>query len=1307
MMSKDTGETSRTHNMIMNSQNRASSYKSPDRNLITLPPYRLLVLLMASTALCLTGPGHASSGADWPTWRYDASRSAASPQALPAHLHLQWVRELPQPSPAWPKEQYKLQFDRSYEPVVMGQQIFVPSMLQDTVTAYDTNTGQENWTFFCDGPVRFAPIAWQGRVYAVSDDGCLYCLDAVQGRLIWKFRIAPSEQKVLGNGRLISAWPARGGPVLSEGRIYCTAGIWPFMGIFLCAVDADTGALIWENSGSGSTYTTQQHGSPAFAGFAPQGYVAASDGRLWLPSRTLPACCSQQDGSLLYYHLADRDLGKYAGGYDVALWQDWFFNNGMAYRASDGKGLSRTSIQVMGPDSVFAVDAKDNVVAYTLKEVKDPKSKKPRMTLGADLLWKLETDLGPSKLYLKAGQRLYSSAKDLVAAIDLPTQERPASISWRHKINGHVWSMLAADNKLFVVTEEGLLYCFGAQHLPTRRFSLARGQAGRARRADQRRARKILSHCQQAGAYALWLGARDRRLLSEVLRQSDLHIIVLEPDIQQVSALRRELKQTGLYGARVSVLTGDVTTAAIPPYIASLVVVEDLDAAGVQAPDFVQHVFKSLRPYNGTAWLQGAKDRQLALSGQIAAAELTGFHTESREDALLLKRVGALPGSGNWTHQYGDIANTGCSPDQLKLPLGILWFGDDASFGDVLPRHGHGPPEQIAAGRLFIQGVDSISARDVYTGKTLWKRVLKGLGTFGVFYDKSYKKDYMDLSYNQQHIPGASIRGTNFVVTDDHVYVIQGIQCHVLDAGSGQTVTVFSLPEQNGLTPKEWAYIGIYKEYLIAGADFVQQTELLDKLKSKKELGKWSTLIDKNASKRLVIMNRYTGQVLWTLDAQQGFLHNAIIAGKGRLFCLDRTAPHILKYVKDRGIRDSHEGRLLSLDMRTGDILWQNTETAFGTWLSYSAEHDILLQAFRKSRDMFWEPGNRMATHHAATGEVIWDKPIAHSGPCMLHQDKIITQSTAYELLTGRQWIRAHPLTGEPVPWQYVRNYGCGSVTASKNLLTFRSAAAGYFDLAEDGGTGNFGGFRAGCSSNLIVANGVLNAPDYTSTCTCSYQNQTSLALVHMPEVEMWTFNRVRSSNASITQVGINFGAPGDRQAANGTLWLDYPSQGGSSPDPNVTILPKTVHWFRKHTARVTHGPIKWVEASGVLGARSIQIEVADPAPASSGLTDPMQCEQANRHGRRYTVHLHFMEPEYQKPGQRVFDVGLQGQTVLEELDILAETQSPHIGMTKTFSDIAIQDRLTIALSPTTPGAETILCGIEIILNKPATQPVQ
>jgi hypothetical protein len=45
----------------------------------------------------------------------------------------------------------------------------------------------------------------------------------------------------------------------------------------------------------------------------------------------------------------------------------------------------------------------------------------------------------------------------------------------------------------------------------------------------------------------------------------------------------------------------------------------------------------------------------------------------------MLSREGALPGSADWTHEYGDPANTLMSRDELvKAPLGVLWFGGPA-----------------------------------------------------------------------------------------------------------------------------------------------------------------------------------------------------------------------------------------------------------------------------------------------------------------------------------------------------------------------------------------------------------------------------------------------------------------------------------------------------------------------------------------------------------------------------------------------------------------------------------------------------
>ena len=207
---------------------------------------RRSLLALAIVACLLTAPLQAG---DWPQFRYDAGRTAASPHELPAELQLRWTRTLPAPRPAFPQE-VRLAYDASYEPVVLGHTMFVPSMVTDSVTALDTETGAERWRFIAEGPVRFAPVAWEGKVYFVSDDGYLYCLND-DGSLRWKFRGLPEgrrDRKVLGHGRLVSLWPARGGPVLADGVVYFAAGLWPTEGVFVHALDAESGKAVWSNT---------------------------------------------------------------------------------------------------------------------------------------------------------------------------------------------------------------------------------------------------------------------------------------------------------------------------------------------------------------------------------------------------------------------------------------------------------------------------------------------------------------------------------------------------------------------------------------------------------------------------------------------------------------------------------------------------------------------------------------------------------------------------------------------------------------------------------------------------------------------------------------------------------------------------------------------------------------------------------------------------------------------------------------------------------------------------------------------------
>ncbi len=78
--------------------------------------------------------------ADWPMYRADAARTAYTAEALPRDLALRWVvRSLHAPRPAWPGLP-RMQFDRSYQPVIAGGLVFFGSSVDGKVYALDAKT---------------------------------------------------------------------------------------------------------------------------------------------------------------------------------------------------------------------------------------------------------------------------------------------------------------------------------------------------------------------------------------------------------------------------------------------------------------------------------------------------------------------------------------------------------------------------------------------------------------------------------------------------------------------------------------------------------------------------------------------------------------------------------------------------------------------------------------------------------------------------------------------------------------------------------------------------------------------------------------------------------------------------------------------------------------------------------------------------------------------------------------------------------------------------------------------------------------
>lgn len=1255
-----------------------------------------LGLLCAVVASVFAEP--AAVAADWPQWRYNAQRSAATPQELPAKLQLAWSRELPKLRPAWP-DQPKMQLDATYHPIVLGQRLFVGSSYDDSLAAYDTRTGEEVWRFFADGPIRNAPVAAQDKVYFAADDGYLYCLRASDGGLLWKFRGGPSDRKILGNERLISTWPARGAPVLADGKIYFAAGIWPFMGVFLHAVDAATGEAIWTNDGDGSMYIKQPHNTDSFAGVAPQGPLVAIGDKLLVPGgRSVPACYDRATGKFLYYQLAEN--GKKGGGSFVAAVDELLFNGGGAFDLKNEKYLGSVA-----EPFAFAGGSLYEAAGSTLK-VHDLASSQVAMVETIDrkgvksksAKWQMrrtaEAEIPRFNAIIKAGSRLYGGGEGEIAAVELPNKgdEREADVAWEAEVVGSVCELLAADDRLIAVTREGQLYCFaepGTDSKAAPHHQLAAQPAQRGDIETRSKVAALLTSVQTWDGYALVWGVGSGSFVKELVTQTSLRVVVVEADPRKANQFRRELQAEGIAGDRLSVVVAEARDVSLPPYFASLIVAESLpELTEGERASFLEKTFQTLRPFGGVARLWMSGDDQAACENLLKEGQFPGAEVRLANKSLLIVREGPLPGSANWTHEHADAANSRVSKDTLvKAPLGLLWFGGSTNDG-ILPRHGHGPQPQVVDGRLFIEGVDMIRAMDIYTGRVLWNASLPGVG---------------DLYNNTAHQPGANASGTNYIATPGGIYVAYRDQCLVLDPATGKQTRTYQLPAAPGKKPPLWGYLNVYQDvnedYLIGGADPVFDPALVSKGDPKKSDDDEKKADDKkdsksatpskpsakdndnySASSRLVVMNRHTGRVLWTADARSGFRHNAICIGGGRLYCIDRLSGPQVSKLKRRGEDPPHPARLVVFDLKTGAELWSTKDDVFGTWLSYSTERDVLVEAGRTASDTLSDEPKGMRAYRAKNGEPLWTNK-SFSGPAMLHHDTILMAGKGCNLLTGAVKMRAHPLSGELVEWSWSRNYGCNTPMASENLLTFRSGAAGYFDLCNDGGTGNFGGFRSSCTNNLVVAGGILTAPDYTRTCTCSYQNQTSLALVPMSDIEVWTSFGSQTAKQPVRHVGINFGAPGDRKADDGKLWLEYPSVGGSSPALDITVTPAKPTWYRRHSSQIEGDGLNWVASSGAEGLTSVKIKLGT----------------AGDKPQTYTLRLHFAELGDVEPGERIFDVSVHGKPKLVGLDVAQDAGGRNRVLVKEIKGVTVGDFLLIELNPQADSKHpALLSGIEL-----------
>jgi hypothetical protein len=117
---------------------------------------------------------------------------------------------------------------------------------------------------------------------------------------------------------------------------------------------------------------------------------------------------------------------------------------------------------------------------------------------------------------------------------------------------------------------------------------------------------------------------------------------------------------------------------------------------------------------------------------------------------------------------------------------------------------------------------------------------------------------------------------------------------------------------------------------------------------------------------------------------------------------------------------------------------------------------------------------------------------------------------------------------------------------------------------------------------------------------------------------------------------------------------------------------------FYRHSLWITGGiGWPWVAASGAKGLNSLRL---------SGLQDTT-C----------TIRLYFIEPDNLNPGQRLFDVAIQGKTVLKNLDIAGKSNGHMKALVEEFKSIRVPGTLDVTF--TSRKNQPMLSGIEVIAD--------
>ena len=1258
--------------------------------------------------------GATTFAGDWPTYRHDNARSGITAESLSLPLSLKWVFRSPYaPDPAWgnpkpnPVEGYqelrRIHFDDAHQVVAGDGRVFFGASADGKVYCLDGKSGEVRWSYWTGCPIRLAPTLSEGRVYFGSDNGIAYCVDAEDGSMIWSFSVAPETKRVLGNGRMISLWPVRSGILVEGGIAYVAGGIFPAEGVFFHALDAKTGEEIWRNDTCGEDPQSR---------ISPQGYLLASATTLYAPmGRVSPAAFDLKTGKLKFMTY----FGKAVGGTYALLVGDDVYTGTEQMVGFHGKTRDRFAAfwghkLVVTDEAAFvaedsklaALDRKRFPAAAkrleTLKNQKttidrnaaaNPTDKNKALALemaariesaekqfAATRIW--EADSACHEALILAGKTLFAGGNEQVIAVD----SESGKVVWRSDVEGMAKGLAVADGRLLVTTDTGLIYTFApgagneAKEINVERRNDVFADSPH-RDVFGKAAEEIVDRTGCKRGFCLLVGLETGQLAVELAKRTELLVYAVDDDPAVVARVRKAVDKAGVLGGRVSIECWPINEIPYADYFANLLVSESvLVGENLSKEDTIDpdRLLRMLKPVGGTVLVKFPEEATggVDMFGQWLQGSTIGPQLEvSTKDGWLQVLRGSIPNSGSWTHLYANSGNSACGDDRaVTTPLGVLWFGHPGP-GDMVNRHRRAAGPLAIDGRLLIQGENVLMAYDMYNGLKLWERRIEGA-----------------MRVNASH------DGGNLVVNKAGFFVAIGNRCLQLDPATGETVAEHTFPPDVESAKRRWGYTACSENFLYG-----------------------SRVSGTYVSDRVFAVDFRRGKPAWTYQGKR-ISNNSIAIGDGTLYLIDASATKEDRAIAieasrariplmreeeraaaEKALENPDIRMLVALDATTGELRWKEpidvTHCGGGTLSLIHANGSLVVFGVYLDGHYWREffagdfDTRRIAVLDAQNGSFRWSRAVGYRVRPLVIGDTLHTEPWAWDLETGEPRTRVNPVTGKEDRWQFARaGHHCGLPIGSPNCLFFRSHNLGYYDLNRDDGTMHFGAQRPGCWINFIPAGGLVLMPEASAGCMCPFPNMCSVAFQPTEQGKGYTHYSTTGTATPVRELKLNLGAAGDRSDADGALWLSVPRPYKGRLVLDLDIEQAFFGGGAFVSRNSTYTPIAgtatpWLFASAANGLRQMRIPLL-------GDTDGTAL---------YRVRLGFCDPDNSKAGKRVFDVKLQGETVLEDFDPVAESGGRDHVVFREFDNIEVHDDLLIDLAAkagTSPEQRPILQTIEV-----------